>query len=296
MLRPALLLSCLLFIGAADVVAPAVLPKRVIAPPATAPAGEQIAITHDGLKPMTLFVPAGYRVPADGRVGISIHVHTVNWFAIDEHLRRGLNEPLLVLDLGQGSDTYGKPFRDDPELLSTLFAQVEAKLRAHGGPADAKVVRIDVSSFSAGYGAVREWLQRERYVKLIRRLVLADSLYASWQEGAPTSRPSDAQMEPFFKFADRALDPANGQTFCVTHSSVRTGYASTVFTAAAIADHAKLTWADVAASQEPYSLYRRADKGNLHIWSYTGDDAQAHLTHVRHIAEVWKALDEAGAP
>ena len=40
-------------------------------------------------------------------------------------------------------------------------------------------------------------------------------------------------------------------------------------------------------------LLRRADAGHFHIWSYGGEDAPAHLTHVRHMAEVWQALEAA---
>jgi hypothetical protein len=43
-------------------------------------------------------------------------------------------------------------------------------------------------------------------------------------------------------------------------------------------------------------LLYRADIGHLHLWGYGGEDAQAHMTHVRHLADVWKALDACGEP
>ncbi|MCA9242137.1 MAG: hypothetical protein KDA37_18125 [Planctomycetales bacterium] len=43
-----------------------------------------------------------------------------------------------------------------------------------------------------------------------------------------------------------------------------------------------------------FPLLTRADKGRLHIWGYGGDDLHGHLTHVRHIADIWMALDAAG--
>ena len=45
------------------------------------------------------------------------------------------------------------------------------------------------------------------------------------------------------------------------------------------------------ASTDPqFPLQSRADLGNFHIWGYGGDDAQAHMTHARHMADVWRAL------
>ena len=45
-----------------------------------------------------------------------------------------------------------------------------------------------------------------------------------------------------------------------------------------------------AASDKDFPLLRRADAGNLHVWGYGGTNAQAHMTHVRHAADIWKAL------
>jgi hypothetical protein len=45
------------------------------------------------------------------------------------------------------------------------------------------------------------------------------------------------------------------------------------------------------ASNDPdFPLLARADVRGLHIWSYGGTDAQAHMTHARHLADVWQAL------
>jgi hypothetical protein len=51
------------------------------------------------------------------------------------------------------------------------------------------------------------------------------------------------------------------------------------------------------ATQDPeFPLLERADSGNFHLWGYGGQDAQAHITHVRHLADVWMALDAAQKP
>jgi hypothetical protein len=279
---------------------PPVMFKRPIAPPATKPAGEQIDII-DGDCKTVLFIPAGYVTPADGKVDLAMHFHAAVWFAIDEHLRRSLNGPLLAAYLGEGSVIYGKPFKD-PERLARLLALVEAELSKRG--AAAHVDRLGISSFSAGYGAVREIIQVDKYLAMIHRIVLCDSLYAGWDPAttAPgaTSRPALENMQPFEKYVRMA---ANGEkTLVLVHSFVPTPYANTAATAKWVAELVDAPRTEIAPGSSPASsdkdfpLQYRADLGYLHLWGYGGEDAQAHMTHARHLADVWKALDACGEP
>ena len=88
------------------------------------------------------------------------------------------------------------------------------------------------------------------------------------------------------------------KTFVFTHSQVPTrAYASSFECAAALAARLGVEVKAVATNSLPatrdsnYPLLHRADAGRFHIWSYGGKDAPAHLTHVRHMADVWQALD-----
>lgn len=280
-------------------VEPPTMFKRAIAKPAADPPGKQTELADGDFKAL-LFVPPAFQLPVDGRIDLAVHFHTEPWFAIEEHLRRGLTGPLLIVTVGQGSSAYARPFRD-ADRFGRLLDLVAAQLTPQADR-PAIVARVDVTSFSAGYGAVREILKQERYVERIRRVILLDSLYASWdpastQPGA-TSRPLPENMLPFARFVELAAE--GRKTFVLTHSSVQTPYANTQATADWVAAHVGARWADVPvgaapASRDPdFPLYRRADLGHLHLWGYGGDGPQAHLTHVRHLADVWKALDAAG--
>jgi len=279
---------------------PPAMPKRTIAPPATQPAGEMIDLVDGDVK-FKLFIPPEYHIAADGRINLTVHFHTVYWFILDEHLRRGLNEPLAMFALGEGSSTYRKPFLD-VDRFDRIVKLIESTLGERMGPADARVTQIDITSFSAGYGAVRELVEQDRYINLMRRIILCDSLYASWepastQPGA-TSRPAEENIGPWRKFIDLA---AKGEkTFVLTHSMVPTGYANTAACAKALIDIVgapvtaiKLNETEAAKDPE-YPIAYRADLGHFHVWGYHGEDAQAHMTHVRHMAEVWRALDACG--
>jgi hypothetical protein len=267
-------------------VVPPAMPKRAIARPATAQSGEQMEIE----KGYTLFVPKAWTGKSD--CVLTIHFHTEPWFAIEEHLRRGLREPLLVVMLGQGSTVYRVPF-EDRAWLAKLVERVEKPLRT-------RVRAVDVSSFSAGYGAVREIVKWPEYRQIIRRIVLCDSMYGSFAAGS-TTRPAAEHVAPWVEFAKMA---ARGEkTFVLTHSQVPTAtYASTAQCAAALieaigAAKVIVTRGSIAATLDPeFPLLTRTDVGHFHVWGYDGADAQAHLTHVRHLADVWKALDGAGEP
>jgi gamma-D-glutamyl-L-lysine dipeptidyl-peptidase len=282
---------------------PPPMPKRAISPPATAPAGMQVELA-DGDTRFTLFVPSGWVPPQSGEMSIIAHFHGAVWFAIDEHLRHGLSEPLVCFALGEGSTVYGRPFKDR-ERFGRVIRIVEDELSSRGGEdADAvglRITRIDISSFSAGYGAVREIVQVPEYVSLIRRIVLADSLYAGWdpattQPGA-TSRPAAENLDPWTPFVQAA---ARGEkTFVLTHSQVPTSYANTEACARALieqvgAEIRPIQKGSLPATEDPdFPLLYRADLNGFHVWGYGGEDGPAHMTHPRHIADIWRALDAA---
>lgn len=283
----------------APAVVPPAMPKRTIAPPTQPPPGETIALS-DGDCKVTLFVPKAFDLSAANDVALTIHFHGVAWFAIDEHLRHGLAEPLLVVSLGEGSTVYRKAF-EDRARLARLIALVEKEIRRLGASDKAVVTRLRLSSFSAGYGAVREIVKSEAYLKLIQRIVLADSLYASYESvpaGTEPMQPAKEHIEPWLPYLRVA---ARGEKeFVLTHSQVpTTGYANSALCAKALVEamggKSETVSAGTldAARDSLFPLLTRCDIQGFHVWGYGGTDAQAHMTHARHIAEVWQALDAA---
>jgi hypothetical protein len=246
----------------------------------------------------TLFVPAAFDAAEAREVRLTVHFHTVAWFAIAEHLRRGLDGPLAVFALGEGSSVYRTPF-EDRARFGRVLKRVEAELRRGGAGEGCRIAGVDVSSFSAGYGAVRELVKSPEYVALIRRIVLCDSLYASFAPGR-TDQAAAEHIDPWLPFCRAA---ARGEkSFCLTFSEVPTAtYANTAQCARALAEGVGVSLAPVAEGSLPatldprFPLRRRADRGQFHLWGYGGTDGPAHLTHVRHLADVWRALDEAEA-
>jgi hypothetical protein len=264
--------------------------------PATELPGKVIDMEDKGLK-YTLFIPKGWAAPANGDVVLTVHFHGAHWFAIQEHTARGLKGPLVNFDLGQGSEAYKQPFENDQRFAGVLRG-VEKELQKRGGR-EGRVSAVEISSFSAGYAAVRELLQVPEYFELIRRIVLLDSLYGRYKTG-PRGRvvrePASEHIEPWVPFAEAAV---KGQkTFLITYSDVPApSYVNSADTATALVRRVGVPIQPVAAnsnaaSSDPdYPLNRRADLGHFHAWGYAGKDQKAHLTHARHLSEFWQALD-----
>lgn len=274
---------------------PIVLAERLIARPAKPPPGTRYSERERDM-PFVLFLPEGWQ-KAFPPANLAIHFHTPDWLAIGEHMRAGQRCPLVSIYLGEGSTKYRTPFLD-PTRFTNLIAIVEARLAALGG-AGGRIQTVDVSSFSAGYGAVRELVQQPAAFSLIRRIVLSDSLYGSLASGADGKGPRVVAAEhvdcwlPFVRAAVRGE-----KTFVLTHSEEPTpAYASSSECAAAILaavglQHRQVTPESEPAAKDPtYPLRLRADSGNLHIWGYAGRGAKAHTAHPRRLAEVWLALE-----
>jgi hypothetical protein len=255
---------------------------------------------RDGSLAFVLFLPAGWLEETNNR-RLAVHFHTAEALALSEHLRAGYRFPLVTVFLGSGSARYQEPFRDR-ERWRRWIKMVEAE-EARRGLGRARVETIDVSSFSAGYGAVRELVQQPEAFARIRRIVLSDSLYGGLATGADGKGPRVVQKEHVDAWLPFARAARRGEkTLVLTCSEITpSSYASTGECALAILAALGLKPAPAGGRTTPadgeptYPLRWRADAGQLHFWGYAGQDPGAHLVHPRHLADVWRALDAAGA-
>ena len=276
-------------------IVPPRLVKRTIAPNKQLEGGPQSRqfTLKDGEVPFALFLPSPVTSP---KCRLTVHFHTAAWFIIQEHVRRGATHPLACFQLGEGSTVYRKPFEDRDRFDRCLRA-IEAQLRGHSGMSNLAISRLELSSFSAGYGAIREIVKSPAYTDRINAIVLADSMYGGFETNSGNVRvPAREHIDPWIPFAQAARD--GKKTFLITYSDVPTSaYASSSECARALLKNLGLTHSDVAdnnldATKDPeFPLLRRTDVAGLHVWGYGGTNAQAHLTHVRHLADLWRAID-----
>ena len=275
---------------------PPAMPRRQIAPTPLPDGSASLELTNRDAR-ATLFLPVGWNQPRPTGPQLVVHFHTIAWFTIQEHVRRGPPVPLLNFALGEGSVTYAKPFLE-PARFQEWLRIVERAL-AERGATSTPLTRVDISSFSAGYGAVREIVKLETNRQVIQRIVLCDSLYGGLVDANAAldqRKVTPEHVEAWVPFAQAA---ARGEkTFLLTTSDVPTPrYASTREVGDALAAAVGAAFLDVPANSLPatldpdFPLQRRADVGGFHVWNYAGTNAQAHLTHVRHVADLWRALD-----
>jgi len=151
---------------------------------------------------------------------------------------------------------------------------------------------------------VREIVKVPENVAVLRRVIMADSLYGSLDEAelAKGNRVVVPEhVAPWADFARHAVK--GGKTLVLTYSDIHTpSYASTREVSTAVVAALGLKSAPVergsipGATDPDYPLMLRADAGSFHAWGYEGKDAVVHMTLARHIAEVWEALDRGGEP
>ncbi len=180
---------------------------------------------------------------------------------------------LATVDAGVGSQKYAAAF--GPKTLDELLASIDAIA------APAKRRSLTVSSWSAGFGAVRELLNRSPAAA--RAFVLLDSVHTAYGDAGTLD---EAGLVPFFGLAERAAK--SEQLMVLTHSAITPpGYASTSEVAAAII--AKLGGRRRYAGLEPHAgtlLKTRFDRGDLHVRGYTGSDKPAHCAQLRLLPEI----------
>ncbi len=230
-----------------------------------------------------LFIPDSFDLSAGG-VDVLVHFHgdpaTVN----NNAGYADLNAVIVNVTYNGFSSAYSTPF-SDPALFGNVLDSALATLKAQPDfDAATRWDQLAVSSFSAGYGAVREILKQPTYYDQIDGLLLADSLYAGFTSAADHT-PLAWQMIDFKRFA---LDAANSQkTMIVSHSQVQTyTYANTAETADDLMQHVGITPTPV---NEPglgtLQFYRKAELGDFSVWGATGSDAAAHSRHLQYMAQ-----------
>lgn len=230
-----------------------------------------------------LFLPKTLDIRC-GHVDLLIHFHGDPATVRNNAGYAGVEAAVLTVNYPGLSSAYRKPFEN-----AAFFAEVSEAARAvlrDRYPAAPPIAlgRIGVSSFSAGYGAVRELLKRPEYVHQIDALLLADSLYASF-ESEQDSTPRDEHMEGFRAFAQSAA--REEKVMIVTHSQVLTHtYANTAETADDLLRHVGVEVRDVdEKGLGALRFFRRAEVGGFSVWGAAGDDGDAHMAHLRYIGQ-----------
>lgn len=246
--------------------------------------GRELALSRPQWK---LFIPESYRARGD-QVDLLVHFHGSPQTVWNNAAYAELNVVVVTVNYSGLSSAYSNPF-SDTTLFQQLLDSTQTTLAAQPdfGPATSWD-QLAVSSFSAGYGAVRNILKTPAYFDAIDSLLAADSLYAST---ASDGTAVDSQMVDYKAFAQLAA--AGEKRFVFTHSQVPTfTYESTEETGDELLRHIRTTTTpSQAEGLGTLQFYRTASRGEFQLWGATGQDGEAHLSHLRYLGE-W--LDDLG--
>ncbi|MEN1678909.1 MAG: hypothetical protein AAGJ46_04910 [Planctomycetota bacterium] len=229
-----------------------------------------------------LFLPEGLEARPDGGVDLLVHFHGDPQTVWNNAAYAELNAAIVTVNYSGLSSAYRVPF-EDRSLFQQLLNDARATLAARPGfGAETDWDGLAVSSFSAGYGAVREILAARSYLGRIDSLLAADSLYATT---ASDGTALDSQMARYKSFADLAA--AGTKRFIFTHSEVLTfTYESTRETGDELLQHLNLLAEPTGETGlGPLEYNRRAKRGGFELWGADGAGAEDHLNHLRYLGE-----------
>jgi hypothetical protein len=252
--------------------------------PAT-PVGRRVPL---GVEGAALFIPDGYRPAADGAVDVIMHLHGAA-SVVEPAIRKSGWPGVLVTFNRKGlSRVYTEPF-SDPTLFPRLLEGVRVAMKEGAkGAVEPKIGRVVVSSFSAGFGGVRELLKTQRHFDRIDGLIMLDSIYCGY-EGEPSQhRPDPKLMDGFRRFALEAA--AGRKRFLISHSAqVPDGYASTTETAnyliEAVGGQSRPRAADWAPG---WRQTREFSVKHFVVLGFAGIEGADHMNHLRHVDVLWK--------
>lgn len=251
-----------------------------------------------------LYLPPGFKATPGEAVPLHIHFHGDPVLLEATADRLGLRQPLLCVSIQGLSKVYRLPF-SDPEAFDGLLNSAMVSLRPRANlPADAAWGRITLSSFSAGYAAIREILSIPAHFQNVQGIALCDSMYADF---AP--RATDAATSPTaISKAARSVNPDNvrafvefaklaargERTFIITRSSqLPDTYAGTPETAAYILrEVGGREVAVVPPRRGPgaMKLLSSYQVGKLSMYGFAGEEADDHMDHLRNIGEFLRQL------
>jgi hypothetical protein len=252
--------------------------------PATAPASQpDSAGIHFKLETVgDVFVPECFPAGTESP-DLVIHFHGAPQVVQRELVAAGLRVVLVTVNYGGLSGVYEKPFSDASSfgtlLDETLAGLKERKLVA----ATAPWRRVCVSSFSAGFGAVRAILKVPAYFERIDALYLADTLYAGYVGEGDERKVNPENVRDFRRFAAEAV--AGRKTMLITHSYLAPGtYAGTHETADDLIAfvHAERRSVDEAGPAGMH-IVSRVDQGGLIVRGCAGQAAEDHMAHLRNM-------------
>jgi uncharacterized Ntn-hydrolase superfamily protein len=226
----------------------------------------------------TLFLPDA--LPA-GDGPLFIHFHGATW--IPELAAQKNKVAVIAMHLGSGSAVYAKPFAE-PQVFSELLEEAAKK-------SGRRFSSINLTAWSAGYGAVRAILTQPDHYERVRSVLLLDGLHARYVGGKPGPLESKLVDEDLAVFVKLAHDAAAGKKrFAFAHTEIFPGtYASTTECADYLLAQSKLKHEPVLRwGPMGTQILGQAKQGGFHVLSFAGNSAPDHVDLLHALPELMR--------
>ncbi len=200
---------------------------------------------------------------------------------------------LAAVHLGSGSSVYEKAFSENGSFTDLLNSVMESLAEQTGR--NRTFTGIYISSFSAGYGAVRAILRQPENLSRLDGVMLLDGLHTDYIPDekllAEGGRLNTAKLDPFVNLARLAIEAQ--KDFLITHSEIFPGtYASTTETAdyilneTGLSGKAVLRWGPLGMQQ-----LSEVRQGNFTVLGFAGNTAPDHIDHFHALFEFLEYFD-----
>lgn len=230
----------------------------------------------------------------DGAYDLVVHFHGHAPLVEESFAHAGVNAVLALVNLGVGSAAYDAQF-SSRYALQAVLDRAQATLEKRGLK-HAKLRRVALSAFSAGYAAVRGVLSQPALADRVDAVLLEDGIHTGFM---PRDHSLDeGRLSPFLQFAEQAA--AGKKLFSITHSEItpNADYASTHVTTDAILAHVGVTRVPGGEAPElpalaslvnvqklvQFAPLSEATKGSLHVRGFAGTEKADHVMHLAEIS------------
>lgn len=251
--------------------------------------GKKIVLDGVLTKTIVLYLPK--QAENLKEIDLLIHFHGASFVPI--HAVHELKRPmaLVVVNQGSGSSVYQTAFKNSKVFKSLVDTAIN-ELRL------SKVKNVYCSSFSAGYGAVREVLKSHQ--DRIHGILLLDGLHSDYiPENTPLAeggRLNEEKLVGFLNFAKAATE--GRKRMLITHSEIFPGtYPSTTETAQWLLDQLAMKRNPVLA-EGPGGMQRLSfsEKEQFKIWGFAGNSAPDHIDHLHGMTQFLEELVKEESP
>lgn len=235
-----------------------------------------------------LYVPTwfGYQ---HGAYNLIVHFHGVPKLQETNLDHARINAAVVSINLGVGTDHYGNAFRD-PQSFQTLLAEADAEISKSGRAPGAKIGRVALSAWSAGFVSVQKIMNDSANAERVDAVLLADGFFTSFTnvKKREINAPS---LSRFVSLAQAASK--NDKLFAITHTAIPTGdYPSVEETVGKLLEMSEISKTPSHSvgprnMKETYTV----DRGSFHVKGYEGLLAGDHIKQIHAMGEtIWPYL------